>query len=66
MVLNVETELLSHTTSKQILDDYGNWKKEMGQPLERENVARSILFAYQQPQRICIRKIVLCPTRQDK
>jgi NADP-dependent 3-hydroxy acid dehydrogenase YdfG len=62
----VETELLSHTTSKQIVDDYGNWKKEMGQPLESEDVARSILFAYQQPQRICIREIVLCPTRQDK
>ncbi len=66
MVLNVETELLSHTTSKEIVDDYGNWKKEMGQPLQSEDVARSILFAYQQPQRICIREIVLCPTRQDK
>lgn len=62
----VETELLSHTTSKQIVDDYGEWKKVMGQPLESEDVARSILFAYQQPQRICIREIVLCPTRQDK
>ncbi|CAF2542878.1 unnamed protein product [Rotaria sp. Silwood2] len=62
----VDTELLSHTTSKQIVDDYQEWKKTMGQPLQSEDVANSILFAYQQPQRICIREIVLCPTRQDK
>ncbi|CAF0891173.1 unnamed protein product [Rotaria sp. Silwood1] len=62
----VDTELLSHTTSKQIVDDYQEWKKTMGQPLQSEDVANSILFAYQQPQRVCIREIVLCPTRQDK
>ena len=62
----VETELLSHTTSKEIMENYNEWKKEMGQPLESEDVARSILFAYQQPQRVSIREIVLCPTRQDK
>ncbi|UJR10435.1 hypothetical protein I4U23_014639 [Adineta vaga] len=62
----VETELLSHTTAEKIVKDYNQWKKEMGQPLESEDVANSILFAYQQPQRVCIREIVLCPTRQDK
>jgi NADP-dependent 3-hydroxy acid dehydrogenase YdfG len=62
----VETELLSHTTSKEIVDNYNEWKKQMGQPLQSEDVATSILFAYQQPQRVCIREIVLCPTRQDK
>ena len=62
----VETELLSHSTSKEIVDNYKQWKKQMGEPLESEDVARSILFAYQQPQRVCIREIVLCPTRQDK
>lgn len=62
----VETELLSHTTNDDIVENYNKWKKEMGQPLESEDVARSILFAYQQPQRISIREIVLCPTRQDK
>ncbi|CAF1065240.1 unnamed protein product [Rotaria sordida] len=62
----VETELLSHTTSKKIVDDYQEWKTTMGQPLQSEDVANSILFAYQQPQRVCIREIVLCATRQDK
>ena len=62
----VETELLSHTTSKNIKDDYEKSKKEMGQPLKSEDIARSILFAYQQPQSVCIREIVICPTGQDK
>ncbi|CAF3405143.1 unnamed protein product [Rotaria socialis] len=62
----VETELLSHTTAKDIVEGYKEWKETMGQPLESEDVANSILFAYQQPQRVCIREIVLCPTRQNK
>lgn len=62
----VETELLHHSTDKQIVDDYRAWKTQMGQPLTSEDTARCILFAYQQPQRMCIREIVLCPTRQDR
>jgi len=62
----VETELLSHSTDKQIVDDYKSWKSNMGQPMESEDISRSIMFAYEQPQRVCIREILLCPTRQDK
>ncbi|CAF2397161.1 unnamed protein product [Rotaria sp. Silwood2] len=62
----VETELLSHSTDKQIVNDYKAWKTKMGQPMESEDIARCIMFAYEQPQRICIREILVCPTRQDK
>lgn len=62
----VETELLHHSTDKEIVDNYRAWKSQMGQPLTSEDTARCILFAYQQPQRMCIREIVLCPTRQDR
>ncbi|CAF0834976.1 unnamed protein product [Rotaria sordida] len=62
----VETELLSHSTDKKIVDDYKTWKSHMGQPMESEDIARCIMFAYGQPQRICIREILVCPTRQDK
>lgn len=60
----VETELLSHTTSDAIREDYTSWKKEIGGVLLSEDIARSIVFAYQQPQRLCIREIVLCATLQ--
>lgn len=61
----VETELLSHTTSDSIKSDYEAWKKEMGTVLNADDVAKSILFAYQQPQSVCIREIVLAATKQQ-
>ncbi|CAF1569785.1 unnamed protein product [Rotaria magnacalcarata] len=62
----VETELLSHSTDKKIVDDYKAWKSNMGQPMASEDIARCIMFAYEQPQRMCVREILVCPTRQDK
>lgn len=60
----VETELLSHTTSDAIREGYESWKKDMGGALISEDIAQSIVFAYQQPQRVCVREIVVCATYQ--
>jgi NADP-dependent 3-hydroxy acid dehydrogenase YdfG len=60
----VETELLGHTTSASIKDDYTAWKTTMAQPLLANDIAETIWFAYNQPQRVCIREIVIGPTRQ--
>lgn len=61
----VETELLSHTTSQEIKDGYDQWKEVMGGVLAADDVARAVEFAYSQPQNVCIREIVLAPTRQQ-
>lgn len=61
----VETELLSHTTSKDIRDDYTNWKKSINGGLQPETVAEAIHFAFSQPQHVNIREIVLAPTKQQ-
>ncbi|CED61204.1 Oxidoreductase, short-chain dehydrogenase/reductase family [Moritella viscosa] len=61
----VETELLSHTTSEDIKAGYEEWKSTMGNILTPGDVARSIEFAYAQPQDVCIREIVLASTRQE-
>ena len=61
----VETELLSHTTSSDIIDGYEDWKGAMGGALSPDDVARSVEYAYQQPQGVCIREIVVCATRQQ-
>lgn len=61
-----ETELLHHNTSKSAIKNYEEWKKQIGGVLSAEDVARSVLFAYQQPQSVCIREIVLATTRQEK
>lgn len=61
----VETPLLSHTTSQQIKDDYHQWKDEMGGVLDAKVVADVMLYAYQQPQSVCLREIVLSATKQS-
>jgi NADP-dependent 3-hydroxy acid dehydrogenase YdfG len=60
----VETELLGHTTSTEIKSDYQEWKKVVGKVLQPQDIAKAIMFAYQQPQYVCIREIVLAATRQ--
>ena len=61
----VETELLGHTTSDAIKSGYNEWKKQMGKILSPEDVANAILFAFQQPQSVCVREIVLAATKQE-
>ncbi len=61
----VETELLSHTTSAEIKDGYGDWKDSMGGAIVPDDIARSVLFAFEQPQGVCIREIVVAATRQQ-
>lgn len=60
----VDTELLSHTSSNDIKQGYKEWTASMGGALVAEDIARSVVFAYQQPQGVCIREIVVAATRQ--
>ena len=61
----VETNLLGHTTSDQIKSDYTQWKEGMGGAMDPQAVAEAMRYAYQQPQSVCIREIVLAATKQD-
>ncbi len=61
----VETELLSHTTSDEIKAGYEDWKESMEGVLVPDDIARTVEFAYQQPQGVCIREIVVAATRQQ-
>lgn len=61
----VETELLGHTTSDEIKDGYESWKESMGGVIVPDDIARPILFAFEQPQNVCIREIVIAATRQQ-
>ena len=60
-----ETELLSHTSSDEIKQGYNEWKEGMGSVLSADNVADAIIYAYKQPQNICIREIVIAATKQQ-
>ncbi|AXE31973.1 oxidoreductase [Chromobacterium phragmitis] len=61
----VETELLGHTTDAAIKAGYQEWKQQMGGVLEADDVAEAIAYAYGQPQRVCVREIVLAATGQQ-
>jgi len=59
------TELQTITTNQAIKDGFVAWKKEIGGViLDPEEVAETIRFAYEQPQKVCIREIVLASTNQ--
>ena len=60
-----ETELMSHTTDTAIVDAYNNWKKTIGAGLDPQDIANAISYIYNQPQRVCIRELVIAPTKQD-
>ena len=61
----VETELLSHTTSDEIIAGYEQWKEDMGGVIIPDDIARSIEFVYSQPQNVNIRELVITATRQE-
>ena len=60
----VDTELLGHTTSDEIIAGYEEWKTAMGGVLAADDIARAALFMYQQPQHVNIRDITIAATRQ--
>ncbi len=61
----VDTGLLGNTDEGAILDGYLDYKQSIGGGLRPEDVARAILTAYQLPQHISFREIVVAPTSQD-
>lgn len=61
----IQTELLEHTSSSDIVRGYRDYTDSIGGAIGPEHVASSILYTYALPQAVCIREIVLAPTRQD-
>lgn len=60
-----DTELLSHTTSEDIKKNYRQWTNDIGGAMSAKDVANAIVYAYTQPQHICVREIVLAQTKQE-
>lgn len=62
----VGTELLSHTTDKSIKDGYNDWKESVGAiNITASDIAKTIKFAYEMPQSVSLRQIVIADTMQD-
>ncbi|WP_444928715.1 SDR family oxidoreductase [Microbulbifer sp. SSSA002] len=61
----VETELLSHTTSTEIIEAYQQWKESIGGAISAEDIARTAIFMYSQPQHVNIREVQIAATGQE-
>jgi len=62
----VTTELLGHTTDKNIIEGYNQWKEKVGAiNITAADVARTIKFAYELPQSVLLREIIITDTMQD-
>jgi NADP-dependent 3-hydroxy acid dehydrogenase YdfG len=60
----VDSELLSGTDSEIHRQAWLDYRDEIGGAIAPEDIASAMLFAYQQPQNICIWEMVVAPTRQ--
>lgn len=60
----VDTDLVSHTTDAQIVNEYNGWRKDMNGGLDPETIADCVSYAYNQPQHVCIREIAVAKTAQ--
>jgi len=61
----VATDLLVTTRSSEIRDSYNAYAESIGGKLDPTTVASAILYALEQPPHVCIREIVLAPTKQQ-
>lgn len=60
----VETPLLSHTTDENIKANYNEWKKTIEGGVDPQKIVDCVLFAYNMPQDVCVREIVIAKTKQ--
>ncbi len=62
----VSTELLGHTTDPNIIAGYNEWKESVGATnITANDVAKTIKYAYELPQAVSLRQIVITDTMQD-
>jgi NADP-dependent 3-hydroxy acid dehydrogenase YdfG len=62
----VKTELLDHTTDQSIIDGYNAWKESVGAVnITANDVAQTIKYAFELPQSVSLREIIITDTMQD-
>ncbi len=61
----VATDLINGTRDKGVRDGWLAYAKDIGGALKPESIAQTILWAYQMPQSVCVREVVVCPTKQE-
>jgi NADP-dependent 3-hydroxy acid dehydrogenase YdfG len=60
-----ETDLIKGTKDKAAREGWLAYAQQIGGALKPEAIAQTILWSYQMPQSVCVREVVVCPTRQE-
>lgn len=61
----VETDLVNHTSHDAARDGWWKYAEQIGGALKPESIADAILWSYRMPQSVCVREMIICPTRQE-
>ncbi len=62
----VATELQGHNTNPVVIQAMENMRKEIGNPLEPEDIARAILYAVGEPDHVVINEVLVRPAGQRR
>jgi clavulanate-9-aldehyde reducatase len=60
----VDTELQGHNTNPMVLDATEKMREEVGEVLQAQDIADTILFVVSQPDRVSINEVLVRPTKQ--
>lgn len=61
----VETDLVNHTTHDASRDGWWSYAKQIGGALKPSDIAEAIVWSAKLPQGVCVREMVICPTKQE-
>lgn len=61
---NVKTEILEKAVAPEMKKTNPFFDRKPDENLEPDDIAKTILFAYELPQNVCMREILICPTAQ--
>jgi clavulanate-9-aldehyde reducatase len=62
----VATELQGHNTHPMVIEAIDNMRKEIGKPLDPEDIARSILYAVGEPDHVTVNEVLVRPAGQRR
>jgi NADP-dependent 3-hydroxy acid dehydrogenase YdfG len=62
----VATELQGHNTHPMVIEAIENMRKEVGKPLDAEDIARSILYAVGEPDHVAVNEVLVRPAGQRR
>jgi NADP-dependent 3-hydroxy acid dehydrogenase YdfG len=62
----VATELQGHNTHPMVVEAIENMRKEVGKPLDAEDIARSILYSVGEPDHVAVNEVLVRPAGQRR